>query len=156
MKNIRAWVIKSLKPECWVITSLPGKLPDPGIELGSPVFQADALPAELPGKPLFSVGRKKSRCSDVFSLLLHLFLKMPPHLWDVRVCSVTHFYIESRSWMCGFEKEHHLKPKLCCKVEGFDLGAFASCQYCWWFGKHKIYVSCVYKVLTSKSENFTF
>ena len=26
-------------------------LSDPGIELGSPVLQADSLPAELPGKP---------------------------------------------------------------------------------------------------------
>ena len=31
--------------------SSPGDLPDPGIELGSPVLQADSLPAELPGKP---------------------------------------------------------------------------------------------------------
>ena len=29
----------------------PGDLPDPGIELGSPALQADALPSELPGKP---------------------------------------------------------------------------------------------------------
>ena len=29
-------------------------LPDPGIKLGSPEFQADSLPAELPGKPLNS------------------------------------------------------------------------------------------------------
>ena len=29
----------------------PGDLPDPGIEPGSPAFQADALPAEPPGKP---------------------------------------------------------------------------------------------------------
>ena len=29
----------------------PGDLPDPGIELGSPVLQTDSLPAELPGKP---------------------------------------------------------------------------------------------------------
>ena len=28
----------------------PGDLPDPGIEPGSPVLQADSLPAELPGK----------------------------------------------------------------------------------------------------------
>ena len=28
----------------------PGDLPDPGIELGSPTFQADALPSEPPGK----------------------------------------------------------------------------------------------------------
>ena len=30
----------------------PGALPDPGIELGSPALQADALPSEPPGKPL--------------------------------------------------------------------------------------------------------
>ena len=29
----------------------PGDLPDPGIEPGSPTFQADALTSELPGKP---------------------------------------------------------------------------------------------------------
>lgn len=58
----------------------PGELPDPEIEVGCPVFQADALPAELPRKPLFSVRRKKSRCSDVFSLLLTSVFKMPPHL----------------------------------------------------------------------------
>ena len=29
----------------------PGDLPDSGIEPGSPVLQADSLPAELPGKP---------------------------------------------------------------------------------------------------------
>ena len=30
----------------------PGDLPDPGIEPGSPTFQADALTTEPPGKPL--------------------------------------------------------------------------------------------------------
>ena len=29
----------------------PGDLPDPGIQLRSPAFQADALPSEPPGKP---------------------------------------------------------------------------------------------------------
>ena len=29
----------------------PGELPDSGIELGSPAWQADSLPAELPRKP---------------------------------------------------------------------------------------------------------
>ena len=29
----------------------PGDLPDPGIEPGSPIFQADALTSEPPGKP---------------------------------------------------------------------------------------------------------
>ena len=32
----------------------PEDLPDPGIEPGSPLLQADPLPAELPGKPPFS------------------------------------------------------------------------------------------------------
>jgi len=30
----------------------PGDLPDPGIELGSPTMQADALPSEKPGNLL--------------------------------------------------------------------------------------------------------
>ena len=30
----------------------PGDLPDPGIEPGSPAFQADTLTSEPPGKPL--------------------------------------------------------------------------------------------------------
>ena len=29
----------------------PGNLPDPGIEPGSPAFQADSLPSETPGSP---------------------------------------------------------------------------------------------------------
>ena len=29
----------------------PGDLPDPGTELGSPVYQADSQPSEPPGKP---------------------------------------------------------------------------------------------------------
>ena len=30
----------------------PGDLPDPRIKSGSPALQAEALPSELPGKPL--------------------------------------------------------------------------------------------------------
>ena len=33
----------------------PGDLPNPGIEPGSPAFQADALTSEPPGKPRFTV-----------------------------------------------------------------------------------------------------
>ena len=41
------------KQECWSGLPFPsaGDLPDPGIEPGSPALQADALPAEPPGKP---------------------------------------------------------------------------------------------------------
>ena len=35
----------------WVVLPSSKGLPDPGIEQGSPVFQADSLPAELPEKP---------------------------------------------------------------------------------------------------------
>ena len=33
----------------------PGDLPDPGIEPGSPTLQADALPSEPPGKPVYVI-----------------------------------------------------------------------------------------------------
>ena len=33
----------------------PGDLPNPGIEPGSPTFQADALTSEPPGKPKFKM-----------------------------------------------------------------------------------------------------
>ena len=34
----------------------PGDLPNPGTKPGSPAFQADALPSELPGKPKHEMG----------------------------------------------------------------------------------------------------
>ena len=41
------------RQECWSGLPLPspGDLPDPGVKLGSPTLQADALPSEPPGKP---------------------------------------------------------------------------------------------------------
>ena len=33
--------------------SSPGDLPDPGVKPTSPALQADSLPSELPGKPLW-------------------------------------------------------------------------------------------------------
>ena len=41
------------RQECWSGLSFPspGDLPDPGIEPGSPILRADALPSEPPGKP---------------------------------------------------------------------------------------------------------
>ena len=41
------------RQEYWSGLPFPsaGDLPDPGIELGSPALQADALPSEPPGKP---------------------------------------------------------------------------------------------------------
>ena len=34
---------------------VPGDLPDPGINPGSPVLQVDSLPVELPVKPHFNL-----------------------------------------------------------------------------------------------------
>ena len=42
----------------------PEDLPDPGIEPGSPAFQADSLPAELPGKPQVNILFWKSRLTS--------------------------------------------------------------------------------------------
>ena len=41
------------RQECWSGLPFPSleDLPDPGIELGSPALQVDALPFELPGNP---------------------------------------------------------------------------------------------------------
>ena len=49
------------RQECWsgLPFPSPGDLPDPGIELGSPALQADALPSEPPGKPQYTVGADK-------------------------------------------------------------------------------------------------
>ena len=40
----------------------PGDLPDLGIELWSPVLQADSLPSEPPGKALEDTGGKEPAC----------------------------------------------------------------------------------------------
>ena len=40
----------------------PGDLPDPGIESGSPAFQADALISEPPGKPHVTHTHKQKIC----------------------------------------------------------------------------------------------
>ena len=52
------WTIQSMefsRPEYWSgqPTPSPADLPNPGIKLGSPTLQADSLPAELSGKPIF-------------------------------------------------------------------------------------------------------
>ena len=46
----------------------PGDLPDPGIKSGSPVFQADSLPSEPPGKP-HNTCRKNNSVNCVISQL---------------------------------------------------------------------------------------
>ena len=43
---------KPKNPGVGSLSFLQGKLPNPGIKLGSPALQGDSLPAELPGKPV--------------------------------------------------------------------------------------------------------
>ena len=38
----------------------PGELPDPGTEPRPPALQADALPTELCGKPVYAIHQRKS------------------------------------------------------------------------------------------------
>ena len=47
----------------------PGDLPDPGIEPGSPAWQADALPFEPPGKPEKVKGLLFIRSTNVYKTL---------------------------------------------------------------------------------------
>ena len=48
----------------------PGDLPNPGIEPGSPTLQADALPSELPGKPLLFQRSSSSGLGEEFVCVL--------------------------------------------------------------------------------------
>jgi len=47
------------RQECWSGLPCPplGDLPDPGIELKSPALQADSLPSELPGRPVWKLDK---------------------------------------------------------------------------------------------------
>ena len=49
------------RQEYWsgLLFPAPEDLPDPGIELGSPILQADSLPSEAPGKPPHTYFHKK-------------------------------------------------------------------------------------------------
>ena len=58
----------------------PGDLPNPGIELGSPALQANALPSEPPGKPekspgkfTYIQGKLFSSCQSGSTIILQIF-----------------------------------------------------------------------------------
>ena len=40
----------------------PGDIPNPGIKPGSPALQADTLPSELSGKPIFLKSQMGAQC----------------------------------------------------------------------------------------------
>ena len=51
----------------------PGDLPDPGIKLGSPTLQADSLPSESPGKPIYVCICIKYVCLSVCMAFWNIF-----------------------------------------------------------------------------------
>ena len=58
------------RQEYWSELSFPspGDLSDPGIKPGSPALQADALPSEPPGKPLYSGSDKQIKGTEVHNI----------------------------------------------------------------------------------------
>ena len=103
----------------------PGELPDPGIESGSPAFQADALPSEPLGKPLQMGTLVNSPACSVFILWPNsstynhvsknksriifpiIFSSIGYLLVDVtRVCSVLKHLVEQTSlhWLFNWTK----------------------------------------------------
>ena len=55
------WSMEFSRQEYWsgLPFPSPGDLPNPGIEPRSPALQADALPSEPPGKPIWNTGAPK-------------------------------------------------------------------------------------------------
>ena len=72
----------------------PGDLPDTGIEPRSPALQADALPSELPRKPV--CWRPKSRLLDLARCTIHSASPTHPHIpgnrshWEVHMAVSCH------------------------------------------------------------------
>ena len=51
----------------WIAT--PGDFPDPGIKPGSPALQADSLPSEPQGKPVYGK-MQESELTEIIPLML--------------------------------------------------------------------------------------
>ena len=62
---------------CGLPLPSPGDLPDPGIEPGSLTLQADTLPSESPGKPLFHQNSTQKRTLES----VHLYQFCLGNLW---------------------------------------------------------------------------
>ena len=83
----------------WLPFPSPGDLPNPGIEAGSPAFQADALTSVPPGKPIFS--------SWFSPNAYFLVVQMVKHLSTMRETQV-----QSLGWEDPLEKEAATTPVL--------------------------------------------
>ena len=66
----------------WLPFPSPGDLPNPGIEPRSPALQADALPSEPPGKPIYQVYLLSLvTCGEVLFLIIFLPISLSIHCW---------------------------------------------------------------------------
>ena len=69
--------------------SSPEDLPDPGIELGSPKLQADALPPEPPGKPYPTVSHQGEEYESAASQVTRVEKNLPANAGDLRDAGLT-------------------------------------------------------------------
>ena len=70
------------------VGSLPGDLPNPGLEPRSPTLQVDSLSAEPPGKPYGILESNKSLPSNCSSLQVWI----SPTTW-IQICLKSKFYL---------------------------------------------------------------
>ena len=92
----------------------PGDLPDPGIEPGSPAFQADALTSEPPGKPRSRRGGIKRGESKLAS---NHFLMCSPQsgslLWASQVAQrLKHLPAMRETWVRSLGREDPLEKEM--------------------------------------------
>ena len=73
----------------------PGDLPDPGIESGTPAFQAEALTSEPPGKSYRKVTSTRKPSQTHSPSFSHSVLSLPPESTDVWIPGW-------RSWLLAF------------------------------------------------------
>ena len=88
----------------------PGDLPNPGIELGSPVLQTDALPSEPPGKPNQCKYRSKGLTGMITynsSISFEIFIEYTKK----RNVHTKSYLVSPLSWTYITIKKHILKKK---------------------------------------------
>ena len=122
----------------------PGNLPDPGIETGSPVLQADPLPTELPGKSLLSkthvncfMARDDTLCADTISKCMcwERSLVQLSQPWGLlfmisSLLSSVHFSHSVVSDSLWPHELQHARPPCLSQTPGVHANSHPSSQWC--------------------------